>query len=187
MSKRQHVPKPAPVVERAVVETSLSEDEAIALAHGVASAAYDFIQARRAGDGDKLPSGRFWFSGGVVMSMDDASQRLRDLALFLAAHPGAGADAAYLHLSGGLAKDGLWPGRPKAFADLPLALRQAYTVYAYVLPPLLGTARAETARIKERECDAAALAAPLPTSGRMERIGARPTNSIEKIRGRADV
>lgn len=155
----------APAIDAPMIDTSLTEDEAITLAHGVASAAYDFMAARRVSDTDTLPQGRFWFSGGTVLEPAEASQKIKALALFVLAHPGAPAEAAYLHMTGALL------GRVvPAWRKAPLPLRQAFGVFVAVLPGLVGEVRREAELRRNAE---PLVPEPLPNSGRLERTVTR--------------
>lgn len=170
--------RPQKIAEPAPIETSLTEDEAIVLAHGLATSAFDFIQARRASDTQRLTSGRFWFSLGQVMETDAGAEHVRALAAFVLAHQGCSADACYLFMGARLNAKKLLP-----WDELPLALRDAFIVFALTLPPLVGLAREDARRLKEQQRDAALALETLPNRGRLERIGARATNKLERIKG----
>lgn len=152
----------------------LAEDEALAIAHGAAASAFDFLSSRRAADTDTLPHGRFWYSGGDVEAPEETHRHLAELKDFVLAHPGAPASSAYVHLTRDVMRR-----RPSAWSDLSLAQRQAFAVFASVLPPLVKEARREAKRL---EAEAEPAEAPLPNRGIFRRtIGDRASNAA--VRG----
>lgn len=163
-AKAPPTPPPAP---------PLSEDEALAIANGAAISAFDFLVSRRAADTDALPAGRFWYAGGVV---DDAVRTAEDLVAlktFLLDHPSITPAAAYLFMTRELRGE-----RPRPWAELPLPMRQAYAVFASVLPPLVVEARREAKAKAETEAPPAP--AP-PNRGIFKRINKRVSNKAMRV------
>jgi hypothetical protein len=159
---------PAPVKDA----PPLSEDEALAIANGAAISAYDFLVSRRAGDDDALPAGRFWYAGGVVDDGTRTAEHLAALKTFLLDHPGVPAAAAYLFMTRDVRRQ-----RPAPWHELPLPLRQAYAVFASVLPLLVVEARAEAQRRIELQ---APPATPLPNRQMFKRIDKRVSNKARR-------
>lgn len=151
----------------------LSEDEALAIAHGAATAAYDYLAALRAGDTDALPAGRYWYSCGVVEDVAVTAERLRLLAQFLLDHPGIPAAGAYLYMTREVRRQ-----RPETWHELPLPLRQAYAVFASVLPPLVLEARREARRVAEQ---ARVPSPPPPDRGIFKRAGKQFSNKALRV------
>lgn len=152
----------------------LSEDEALAIANGAAISAFDFLVARRAADTDTLPAGRFWYTGGEVV--DDPVRIAQDLVTlkeFLLEHPGVPPAAAYLYVTRDLRRQ-----RPSPWALLPLPMRQAYAVFASVLPLLILEARREAKAKTDAETPAPS--AP-PNRGIFKRIDKRVSNKATRV------
>lgn len=154
----------------------LSEDEALAIANGAASSAYDFLVSRRSEDTDKLPAGRFWYTDGDVVDALEIAQHLAALKTFVLDHPGIGPSGAYAFMTRDVRRK-----RQRGvlvWGELPLPLRQAYAVFTSVLPPLVAEARREAKRIAEVE---AVPAPPPPNRGIFKRNNKRISNRAKRV------
>lgn len=142
MSKngRNHAPPPAPP------PVTLTEQLAVAIAFGNAASTFETVRTHAATDADRLPSGRFWYAGGVAQERDTDDRVVAALVQLVAGHGAVPADALYIHLIGTCKLATRGP-----FAKLPLADRLAYTAFATSFWPLLQEARREAARRRQAE------------------------------------
>jgi hypothetical protein len=147
----------------------LSEDEALAIAHGAASSAYDFLSSMRAADTDTLPQGRYWYAGGEVEDAQKTSEHLAELKRFVLDHPGVPASAAYVHMTRDVRRRRI----VTHWHELPLPMRQAYVMFVCVLPPMVIEARREAKHAAELETPPPA---PLPNRGMFKRIDEQVSN-----------
>lgn len=150
--------QPAPPAE----PLAISEDLAIAIAHGCAASTYDVVSARERRDDEALPRGEFWYFGGQVLDTQIKPGHLRELAQFVMGHPTSPGEALYLHATANIARrrDGAWVKRP-------LAERMAFEAFSRVLVPLIDEVRADAKRRLQR----AAATAPPPDLEVFVRIG----------------
>lgn len=127
-------------------EPTLTEQLAVAIAFGNAASTFETVGTYAARDEDRLPLGRYWYTGGTAVDREQGDQMVAALVELVSVHGAVPAEALYIHLLGRCKL----PQRG-SFESRPLAERLAYTTFATSLWPLLLEARRETQRRRRAE------------------------------------